>query len=159
SKNLVEFTKPIKFETRIELLIQVLEALAYLHHRGIIHRDLKPDNVLVTTEGRAKMLDFGLAIAARDQADEPGEEVVGTLHYLAPEILQGRVASELSDLYAVGIMIYEIFAQRYPFRSGTIQELITDIIKGVSNIASLEIPADLQYMLNVWLSTDIEVRN
>lgn len=106
----------------IRLLVQVLYALVYLHRRGIIHRDLKPSNVLVTN-GQAKVLDFGLAVA-REQASG----FVGTLAYMAPEVVKGEPHSEASDLYAVGVIAYEIFAGHHPFKIKTdLNHLIADI--------------------------------
>src|SRR5262249_42494050 len=85
---------------KIDLLAQTLQALAYLHRRGVIHRDLKPGNVMVVG-GRVKVLDFGVStLRARD--GEGGRVLVGTLPYMAPELLLGEAASEASDLYAIG---------------------------------------------------------
>src|SRR5690606_23748865 len=83
---------------KVSLLIQVLEALVYLHRRGIIHRDLKPDNALVTPDGQVRVLDFGLAIA-RDQG--PDGVYAGTVRYMAPEVVRGEPPDEASDLYSV----------------------------------------------------------
>ncbi|HVO43144.1 MAG TPA: serine/threonine-protein kinase, partial [Aggregatilineales bacterium] len=98
-------------ETRVSLLIQLLQALAYLHRRGIVHRDLKPGNVLVAS-GQVKMLDLGLA-AARGQSIGS----VGTLRYMAPEVLIGHPADVSTDLYGVGMIAYELFADHYLFDS------------------------------------------
>ncbi|MCA9997705.1 MAG: AAA family ATPase, partial [Anaerolineales bacterium] len=94
---------------KVALLIQMLEALAYLHRRGILHRDLKPDNVLVMGD-TVRMLDFGLA-AAKEQATDS----VGSWFYMAPEVLLGQPATEASDLYAVGILAYQLFVNEHPF--------------------------------------------
>lgn len=101
---------------QVELLVQLLYALAYLHRRGIVHRDLTPSNVLVVNgdEGPVvKVVDFGLAI---DIEHEEQRSVAGTILYMAPELLRGEKASELSDLYAVGVMAYQMLAGLYPFR-------------------------------------------
>ncbi|MCA9995563.1 MAG: DUF2791 family P-loop domain-containing protein [Anaerolineales bacterium] len=94
---------------KINLLIQMLQALAYLHRRGILHRDLKPDNVLVVGD-TVRVLDFGLA-AAKEQATDS----VGSWLYMAPELLLGQPASEASDLYAVGVLAYQLFTNEHPF--------------------------------------------
>lgn len=94
---------------QISLLVQLMLALAYVHRRGIIHRDLKPSNVLVK-DGQVKVLDFGVA-----GTPEEAETIAGTLAYMAPEVLRGEGATKASDLYAVGVIAFELFAHRRPF--------------------------------------------
>lgn len=94
---------------KVDLLLQLLYALTYLHRRDVVHRDLKPGNVLVT--GRdVKVLDFGLATLAGQPA-----ETAGTLAYMAPETLRGEPVAATADLYAVGVIAYELFAGWHPF--------------------------------------------
>ncbi|MDX2078526.1 MAG: tetratricopeptide repeat protein [bacterium] len=127
---------------KVALLIQILEALSYLHRRGIIHRDLKPANVLVNMPDnptrQAKLLDFGLAIAQDYQTDE---RVVGTLAYLAPEVLQGAPVSRASDLYSVGIMGYELFAGQHPILKDDTTDFIEQLLTKDPDTSLL--PADL----------------
>jgi non-specific serine/threonine protein kinase/serine/threonine-protein kinase len=100
------------------LLLQVCDAVQHAHQRGVIHRDLKPANILVNTNGVAKVLDFGIARAAeadlsQSQATREGQ-LVGTPSYMSPEqLLEGDV-STASDIYALGVIAYELFAQRLP---------------------------------------------
>ncbi|MCP4995004.1 MAG: serine/threonine protein kinase, partial [Gammaproteobacteria bacterium] len=96
---------------KLGLLQQTLQGLAYLHRRGILHQDLKPENVLVA-EGRVQILDFGLA--ARQDESEVGSSG-GSIAYLAPELWREQVPSPASDLYAVGVMAYELLAGQHPF--------------------------------------------
>ncbi len=109
-------------EFQIALLVQMLQALAYLHRRGIIHRDLKPANVLVSS-GVVKVLDFGLSASVQDVADHADGNIVGTLAYMPPELFHGEPPSAAGDLYAVGVMAYELLAGRHPFMAadGTLQ--------------------------------------
>jgi serine/threonine protein kinase len=112
---------------QVNLLVQMLQALAYLHRRGIIHRDLKPRNVLVTN-GQVKVLDFGLSIANEPGGDSQAGGTAGTLAYMAPEVLTGDTPSESADLYAVGVMAYELFTGRHPYLSDDLAILLNSII-------------------------------
>ncbi|MEO8394487.1 MAG: protein kinase, partial [Chloroflexota bacterium] len=114
SQSLVDYAQDKPLVKQVEHLIQILQALAYLHQRGINHRDLKPGNVMIVND-QVKVLDFGLAIA-RDRLN-PESELVGTLFYMAPEIFSGTPVSVASDLYAFGIMMYELFTGSVPFQS------------------------------------------
>lgn len=131
--------KPV--DVKVGFLIQMLQALAYLHRRGIIHRDLKPDNALVTAGGEVKLLDFGLALLR--ERDQDAEVLSGTLAYIAPEVLQGQVASEAADLYAVGVMAYELLAGRHPFEAKSITDLIDSIISHPANMDALSADTDI----------------
>lgn len=129
-------------QRRIELLLQLLQALVYVHRRGIIHRDLKPDNVLVTPDGQVKVLDFGLAIAEHREKES---ELVGTPAYMAPETLQGAAPTELADLYAVGVIAYELIAGRHPYNLHDIQRLLHDILNTPPDLTPLKITSVAEY--------------
>lgn len=132
--------------TKITLIIQMLQALAYLHRRGILHRDLKPDNVLVTETQQVKVLDFGLA-KRREQA-QGSEDVSGTLAYMAPEVLQGLAASEASDLYAVGVIIYEILVGSHPLNATSIPQWIENILFKPVVLSHLDLDLDIKVILS-----------
>ena len=119
---------------RGELLLQLLQALKYLHRRGVLHRDIKPANVLVT-HGQVKVLDFGLSVQG-GQGGLPG----GTLAYLAPEVLNDGPASIASDLYAVGIIAYQILAERYPFSAATLDVLFDKILSEPPDLSLIDAP-------------------
>jgi eukaryotic-like serine/threonine-protein kinase len=113
-------------EVQIGLFVQLLQALTYLHRRGIIHRDLKPDNVLVVgAQNSVKVVDFGLA-TLRSQV-EPSDTLLGTLKYMAPELLSGEPPSPATDLFAVGVMMYEVFTGTHPFDAPTMLQLFQNI--------------------------------
>jgi eukaryotic-like serine/threonine-protein kinase len=111
---------------KVGLIAQMLQALAYLHRRGVIHRDLKPGNVMVV-DGRVKVLDFGVS-TLRERDVHRERFIVGTLAYMAPEVLMGAPATEASDLYAVGVIAYELFAGRYPFDTRSVSALRDEIL-------------------------------
>ncbi|MFN8374541.1 MAG: AAA family ATPase [Anaerolineae bacterium] len=133
AQSIVEAAQDQPLSLQVDLLIQMLYAIAYLHRRGILHRDLKPANVVVV-DGQVKLLDFGLSIA-REQTDS---RPAGTLAYMAPELLQGEPATEQSDLYAVGIIAYELFTGQFPFDLTDINLLLRDIIAKPVDISTLE---------------------
>ncbi|MFQ5437145.1 MAG: serine/threonine-protein kinase, partial [Anaerolineae bacterium] len=107
--------------TQIDLLIQLLQALTYLHRRGILHHDLKPENVLVV-DGRVRTLDFGLSTTTIQAAGASG-----TLTYMAPEALRQEPIGPAADLYAVGVMAHQLFTGQYPFNAPSPSRLIRNI--------------------------------
>ena len=113
-KELVRDRGPLPPDTAAAIAIQVLRALRFAHKRGVVHRDIKPHNVIVDGEGRVKVTDFGIARAGPSEMTETGT-IVGTAHYLSPEQAQGQPVDERSDLYSVGVMLYETLTGRVPF--------------------------------------------
>jgi len=152
---------------------QVAEALEHAHSRGVVHRDLKCANVVITPEGRAKVLDFGLAGRLRGevhgeastQSMESAElsgKIAGTLPYMAPEQLRGQPADSRSDLWALGIMLYEMAAGRRPFRGSTGFELSSEILgqptPPLPQTATGQLPAQLQAAIDHCLEKDPDAR-
>ncbi|MGI8631219.1 MAG: protein kinase domain-containing protein [Solirubrobacterales bacterium] len=101
-------------ERAVGLVQQILAGAAFAHRRGVIHRDLKPQNVIVDAEGRAQVTDFGIARAGASDITQTGS-VLGTAHYLSPEQAQGQPTEEPSDVYSVGVILYEALTGRLPF--------------------------------------------
>jgi hypothetical protein len=98
--------------------VEILEALAFAHAQGVIHRDVKPANVMLLPSGAVKVMDFGLARRMSDMSSATSAgEIVGTIAYLPPERFLGKAADSRSDLYSVGIMLYETFTGTLPFKS------------------------------------------
>jgi beta-lactam-binding protein with PASTA domain/predicted Ser/Thr protein kinase len=104
----------ITVEQGVAVIRQVLQAAGYAHRQGIVHRDLKPQNVIVDPEGKAVVTDFGIARAGVSEITQTGS-VMGTPHYLSPEQAQGFDVTAVSDLYSVGVMLYEALTGRVPF--------------------------------------------
>jgi eukaryotic-like serine/threonine-protein kinase len=104
----------ITVEQAVAVIRQVLQAAGYAHRQGIVHRDLKPQNVIVDPEGKAVVTDFGIARAGVSEITQAGS-VMGTPHYLSPEQAQGFDVTAVSDLYSIGVMLYETLTGRVPF--------------------------------------------
>ncbi|MGH2398394.1 MAG: Stk1 family PASTA domain-containing Ser/Thr kinase [bacterium] len=118
-KQLVAREGALPVERACQIAGQVCEALEYAHSRGIVHRDIKPQNILVSSGGAVKVADFGIARAvAASTITQPGS-VVGSAQYLSPEQARGDAAGEASDLYALGIVLYEMVTGRLPFDGET----------------------------------------
>lgn len=123
---------------KMERVIQMLQALGYLHRRGILHRDLKPGNVLVTAEEIVKVLDFGLAGSVSSAKNGVVEDAVGTLHYMAPELFQGHPPTVGSDLWAVGVMLCEILTDRHPFATDIPTNLLLSILTESPDLSGID---------------------
>lgn len=106
---------PMRPETGVPLAVQICRGLAHAHAQGVVHRDIKPQNLVVTPSGQVKIVDFGIA-RGRETAEmtEPGS-VMGTAHYMAPEVAAGGAATAQSDLYSLGVVLYRLFTGRLPF--------------------------------------------
>ena len=143
--------------------LQLANALAHAHQHGVIHRDLKCANVIITPEDRAKVLDFGLAkrLGGESLAEATTQTeltrsgaVVGTLAYMAPEQLRGQPADERSDIWALGVVLYEMAAGARPFKGQTGFDLSSAILKEAPRPLSAEVPAELRTVIGRCLEKD-----
>ncbi|MDF2694347.1 MAG: serine/threonine protein kinase [Labilithrix sp.] len=140
-------------ETKVDLLVQLLHALVYLHRRGLVHRDLKPENALCA-RGVLKLIDLGLASAIGRTDDIAG----GTLAYAAPELVRGGPPTERSDLYAVGVIAYEILSGRVPFEASSPARLLQAVFLSAPNFAVPGIDPALVPVLSRLLERDPAAR-
>ncbi len=155
-------------ETVINYATQIADALSHAHARGIVHRDLKGQNIVITPDGRAKVLDFGLATKLpRDDSDEatrtqgsldPGRALVGTLAYMAPEVLRGETATARTDIWALGVLIYEMGSGRLPFTGSTVAETAASILKESTRPLPPHMPQGLRAITQRSLSKDSSQR-
>jgi len=133
--------------------MQIADALDHAHQHGVIHRDLKSTNALVTPEGRVKVLDFGLATRLRDAELQEAvssivpltesRTIVGTLPYLAPELLRGEPADALTDIWALGVLLYEMASGSHPFYGRTAFELSSAILRDAPAPLPTSVPSGL----------------
>ncbi|MCA9793912.1 MAG: serine/threonine protein kinase, partial [Candidatus Eremiobacteraeota bacterium] len=112
-----------------ELFARLLEGVLYIHRHGVLHRDLKPENVLVQPDGQPRLLDFGLARRAEASTlmTDPSV-IVGTVHYMAPELVGGQEVDFRADLYSLGVMLYELTTGRLPFDKEELVALLCAIL-------------------------------
>jgi beta-lactam-binding protein with PASTA domain len=113
-KEIVTTEAPLAQERVVDFGTQILQAAGFAHRHGVIHRDFKPHNVIVDDNGAVKVTDFGIARAGASEMTETGS-IMGTAQYLSPEQAQGHAVTAASDLYSIGVMLYEMLAGRLPF--------------------------------------------
>lgn len=106
---------PIPYEKTVDIMLQILSAVKVAHQHQIIHRDLKPQNILIDKQGNVKITDFGIAMALSETSITQTNSLLGSVHYLSPEQARGGMATQKSDIYALGIVLYEMIMGKVPF--------------------------------------------
>ena len=114
-KEFMEQQGVIKWKDCVHFIIQILRALQHAHDRGIVHRDIKPQNIMLFSDGTIKVMDFGIARFAREEGKTISDKAIGSVHYISPEQARGDVTDEKSDIYSVGVMMYEMLCGVKPF--------------------------------------------
>jgi serine/threonine-protein kinase len=124
---LTALAEPLALERKLEIVIEVLQGLAYAHERGVIHRDIKPSNIRIASDGAIKIMDFG--IARLQSADVTGSgAIVGTPTYMAPEQITNGAITPATDVFAVGCMLYELLAYQKPFAGETVHGVLYQVL-------------------------------
>jgi serine/threonine-protein kinase len=148
-KELVVARGPLPIPDAIDATRQVLAALRFAHRKGVVHRDIKPHNVMADADGRLKVTDFGIARAGVSQMTEAGS-IIGTAQYLSPEQARGAPVDQRSDLYSVGVVLYEMLTGKTPFTGDTPVEIAMKHLSDPPRPPSVErpdIPPDLDMIV------------
>jgi eukaryotic-like serine/threonine-protein kinase len=164
--------KPLELREAVDISAQVADALAEAHSRGIIHRDIKPENIMITVRGQVKVMDFGLATVIKDTGmleskaetqsllTEPGI-ILGTVPYMSPEQVRGEQLDARSDIFSLGIVLYEAISARRPFAGESVGETLSTILtREPSPLArySGDVPPELERIVSKTLRKDREER-
>jgi serine/threonine-protein kinase len=159
-KELIVSRGPTPIRIAIDYTRQMLAALGFAHRHGIVHRDIKPHNVVVDADGRLKVTDFGIARSGASQMTEVGS-IIGTAQYLSPEQARGSPVDQRSDVYSVGIVLYEMLTGTVPFTGDTPLEIamkhLSEVPVPPSELRD-DVPADLDLVVLRALAKDPEDR-
>ncbi|MBM3466014.1 MAG: serine/threonine protein kinase [Armatimonadetes bacterium] len=160
-RTLEEIDRPVPLHTALRIAGEMLDALAYVHAHGVIHRDVKPSNVMMTEGGRARLMDFG--VAHRDDTVLAGgrrltrtDEILGTPAYMPPEQIAGQQIDARADLYALGILVYEMLAGRLPLPDDPMQAIFMKMTEDLPPLVGF--PAAVAEWLDRMIARDREAR-
>ncbi len=125
--DIVRRRDPLTLAQRLDIVIDALNGLAYAHGRGVVHRDVKPANIRVTTEGRGKLMDFGIARVNSSELTKSGE-MIGTPQYMAPEQVMGGEISAATDIFSMASVLYEVLTYARPFSGETLHAVLFNVV-------------------------------
>ena len=123
---------PLTWKETLHFITQVLEALSHAHSKGVVHRDVKPQNIMLQSNGQVKLMDFGIARFSQAENYALGDKAIGSVHYISPEQAKGMPTDATTDIYSVGVMMYEMLSGKLPFESNS---AVSVAIKQISDEA------------------------
>ena len=160
-KEVIRQKGKLPYATACQIGIRILSALQHTHRNGIIHRDIKPQNILVQSEGHIKVADFGIARMANSSTLTKGDSVMGSVHYFSPEQAAGENVAETSDIYSVGVVLYEMLTGQVPFDGDSpvavAMQHLHNTPKSIAEI-SPEVPAAIAHVVMVAMEKEPRYR-
>ena len=158
-KEVLDNRSKLSYDEAVDYMLQILDAVNNMHEKEVLHNDLKPDNIFVLSDGNIKICDFGIATHAFERESK---DLHGTIKYLAPEVLQSRKYSYQSDIYSLGVVLYEFLTGRVPFDKDDPKELVelylASPIPSIKKYISLSNADDLDYVINKACNKNLTLR-
>lgn len=145
----------LTLEEVLPIMRGTLAGLAYAHQRGIVHRDIKPENIMLTDEAQVKVTDFGLALSQHELRLTDDDMILGTVFYMSPEMLMGKTADSRSDLYALGVVFYELLFGVPPFVGDSMMSVVSQIINAPLHLPALpHLPENIREIIRRLMARD-----
>lgn len=160
-KQLISMRGGIYLDEALNIMIQLTKAVLHAHEHGIIHRDIKPQNVLVNNDNTIKITDFGIAFASDAISLTPNESVLGSAHYLAPEATKGETITNQVDIYALGIVFYELLSGSVPFKGeNPVQVAVKHLHDTIPSIKEFrpDLPQSIENIITIATAKDVKNR-
>ncbi|MBQ6536240.1 MAG: Stk1 family PASTA domain-containing Ser/Thr kinase [Firmicutes bacterium] len=165
-ESLKEYIKrkgPLRLSEACNIITQILAGVQHAHEHGIIHRDIKPHNILLGVDGRAKVTDFGIAVGMSDvtMTYNSTTRIMGSVHYISPEQVQGQAATDKSDIYSCGVVFYEMLTGRVPYQGETPISIAMQHVQGelaLPNQVNPQVPASISYVVTRAMRRNPETR-
>ena len=160
-KDYIDQEKVLRWKEAVHFTVQILRALQHAHDKGIVHRDIKPQNIMLLADGSIKMMDFGIARFSRAQSQTVSDKAIGSVHYISPEQAKGERTDARTDIYSVGVMLYEMLSGRLPFDGdGAVSIAIMQISEKPKPLAEIapQTPAGLRQITEKAMEKDPDKR-